>query len=105
MVESHRHLENRFGMGKSGPFPCSLCIYSFYFILLIDGGWTSWSSNGICSQTCGGGTLSRYRYCQSPLPFNTGNLALEKFQIKIWTNFKQLIWQPMKIILEERAFK
>ena len=34
---------------------------------LVDGGWSSWSP-GLCSKTCGGGTLKRTRLCDNPKP-------------------------------------
>lgn len=37
-----------------------------------DGGWTDWSSWGMCSRTCGIGIRSRSRTCTSPRPSVTG---------------------------------
>ena len=33
----------------------------------VDGGWTEWV-NGVCSKTCGGGTLTATRSCSNPQP-------------------------------------
>ncbi|XP_029032306.1 coadhesin-like [Osmia bicornis bicornis] len=39
----------------------------------IDGGWTSWSSWGLCSGKCGfKGKRTRHRICNNPLPSNDG---------------------------------
>ena len=34
---------------------------------VVDGGWSSWT-NGSCSKTCGGGTLTATRRCDNPTP-------------------------------------
>ncbi|XP_062620366.1 IgGFc-binding protein-like [Saccostrea cucullata] len=34
----------------------------------VNGGWGSWYSWASCSKNCGGGTQSRYRYCNRPSP-------------------------------------
>ncbi|XP_078326862.1 coadhesin-like [Crassostrea virginica] len=39
----------------------------------IHGGYTSWTSWGSCSKTCGGGTKSRSRTCTNPAPAYGGN--------------------------------
>ncbi|XP_078322967.1 coadhesin-like [Crassostrea virginica] len=39
----------------------------------INGGYTSWTSWGSCSKTCGGGTKSRSRTCTNPAPAYGGN--------------------------------
>merc|ERR1719310_869972 len=38
----------------------------------IDGGWSDWTSWGACSASCGGGTQTKSRACNNPLPFNNG---------------------------------
>merc|ERR1719219_2155252 len=38
----------------------------------VDGGWGSWGSYGSCSKTCGGGTKTRTRSCDSPQPQHGG---------------------------------
>merc|ERR1711884_547049 len=38
----------------------------------VDGGWGDWSSWSSCSVSCGGGTQSRTRPCDSPSSFNSG---------------------------------
>ena len=39
---------------------------------LVDGGWSSWSSYGSCSASCGAGTQTRTRTCTNPAPSNGG---------------------------------
>ncbi|XP_063436803.1 uncharacterized protein LOC134718239 [Mytilus trossulus] len=39
---------------------------------ITDGGFSDWSDYMECSVTCGGGTKSRYRYCNNPSPTNGG---------------------------------
>ena len=51
----------------------------FYFLLLLllftsylDGGWGSWRSWSVCTRTCGGGTETRTRQCDTPTPSDGG---------------------------------
>ena len=46
---------------------CKQCIVS-----LVDGNWGAWSSFGACSQTCGPGTQTHSRICDSPGPLYGG---------------------------------
>ena len=43
------------------------------YFLLVNGNWGSWGSWNWCTKTCGGGTRTRYRYCNNPTPANGGS--------------------------------
>jgi len=43
------------------------------FYLLVDGGWNVWGAWGLCSVTCGDGSMSRARTCDNPSPAHGGN--------------------------------
>ena len=43
-----------------------------YAFLLVDGGWSSWSSFSACTLSCGGGTKTRSRTCSNPFPQHGG---------------------------------
>ena len=43
-----------------------------YFVLLVNGAWGDWTAYQACSETCGTGQQTRYRYCNSPRPQNGG---------------------------------
>ncbi len=51
-------------------------LLSKIFRNLIDGNWGSWSTWAQCSATCGGGTQTRKRNCDSPAPSNGGTVCV-----------------------------
>ena len=54
---------------KNGIAPRLLCIAHMTFVFIsVDGNWGSWSSYGSCSKTCGGGTQTKTRSCNNPIP-------------------------------------
>lgn len=53
---------------------------SYIFICSVDGGWGDfgpWGKFSECTQTCGGGAMSRYRYreCDKPKPQGGGRFC------------------------------
>ncbi|XP_047464832.1 thrombospondin-2-like isoform X2 [Mugil cephalus] len=42
----------------------------------IAGGWTAWSEWSACSESCGGGLISRQRECTNPAPQNGGRMCV-----------------------------
>lgn len=43
-----------------------------WFSVAAHGNWSPWSGWGICSRTCNGGQMRRYRTCDNPPPSNGG---------------------------------
>ena len=41
-------------------------------MVLVDGGWSSWSEWGSCAKSCGQGIKIRNRQCNNPPPQNNG---------------------------------
>ncbi|KAK3092700.1 hypothetical protein FSP39_006142 [Pinctada imbricata] len=39
---------------------------------IVHGGWSTWSSSGQCSKSCGGGAMTQKRECNNPKPKNGG---------------------------------
>jgi hypothetical protein len=42
-----------------------------YFLLIVNGKWSSWESWISCTKTCVGGTRTRHRSCNNPTPDKT----------------------------------
>ena len=45
----------------------------FFFLLVINGGYTHWSEWSECSASCGDGTRMRFRNCTNPKPMRGGS--------------------------------
>ena len=43
------------------------------FVRTVHGNWSAWRPWGPCSQSCSGGTQTRYRYCNNPRPAYGGD--------------------------------
>ena len=56
-----------------------------YFPLIVEGSWTTWSSWGTCSSTCGTGTQSRTRSYTGGLPCNGSSSDSQNCQSKTIT--------------------
>ena len=44
------------------------CVWLIVYPVPIDGGWSRWSGYSACTVTCGGGSQTRSRKCNSPSP-------------------------------------
>ena len=42
------------------------------FYSIVHGAWSSWSTWGACSASCGGGQARRFRVCDAPAPRDHG---------------------------------
>lgn len=56
-----------------------LCMHAtamvyFYYLILVDGGWTDWCPHE-CSATCGGGIRNFTRTCTNPAPSCNGSMC------------------------------
>ena len=49
----------------------ALGLSKYFHIYLIDGGYGPWTTSA-CSKTCGGGTQTKTRRCNSPTPAHGG---------------------------------
>lgn len=53
-----------------GECHCSALVQ--WFCIVAHGNWSPWSGWGICSRSCNGGQMRRYRTCDNPHPSNGG---------------------------------
>ena len=60
-------------------------VYLVFFVILVDGDFTLWTSWSSCPHACGRTALrSRERYCTNPAPANGGkNCEGPRFQLKL----------------------
>lgn len=49
---------------------------TYFFFIKVDGEWGEWGNWSSCSLTCGNGTMTRMRYCNSPSPDNGGSFCI-----------------------------
>ena len=49
------------------------CEYTIFPVGPVNGGWGQWEDWSECSRSCGGGTKTRERLCDSPTPAHGGN--------------------------------
>lgn len=47
-------------------------MYISFVAAQVDGNWGPWSTFSACSKTCGEGSQSKFRLCNSPAPSNGG---------------------------------
>ena len=55
-----------------GGLPNKMNVYQIKQINPVDGGWSDWHDWSECSQSCGGGTETRWRLCDSPAQAHGG---------------------------------
>ena len=69
------------------------------------GGWGAWSGWTQCTSSCGGGTRSRFRFCDSPPP-RYGAKFCEVSAVNAWTMAGSSMqqcgldrkWQPLQLL-------
>ena len=49
-----------------------VCKIMFFDLLAVDGNFGPWSAWSVCTATCGGGAMSRFRNCSDPIPLHGG---------------------------------
>ena len=40
----------------------------FFFVFLVDGGFSAWQDVSTCTKSCGNGQLDQFRTCSNPSP-------------------------------------
>ena len=61
--------------------------YYFFYLILVDGGWSEWTDKEEnCSKTCGGGLKIWRRTCTNPTPEHGGKKCVGKDVVNLHCN-------------------
>lgn len=82
-IKLHFHLVKIWNICGAQKKKLTLCGYSIDTIavtpvVIINGGWSSWTSWNTCSKSCGSGKQHRVRQCDNPKPSRNGRTCQGK---------------------------